>query len=141
MDYSPVVQQNQVSNSLRILVRDRTTGHAKTGLVAADLTFYYIRGNAAPVAFAGVDLAAIGSAFAAGGFKEYSAADAPGVYRLDVTNAAFASGATELTVGWKGANVEDDNLTVVLVNFDPTVIDKTGFKLAADGMADVPGYV
>lgn len=137
-----IISQGATSESIFVLIRDRTTGHGKTGLVAADVNFYYARPRVAPTAFAVTDLAAITDAFSAGGFKEYSAAVAPGLYRIDPPNAAFAMPAvTNVVIGWKGANVEDDKETINLVPFDPTVIDKTGMKLAADGMSLIVGYV
>jgi hypothetical protein len=137
-----VEQQGATSLSIDILIRDRTTGHAKTGLVAADITAYYARPKTAPVPFATSDLATIGAAFAAGGFKEYSAADAPGLYRLDIPNGAASAPAIKtVVIGWHGALIEDDIETISLVPFDISVVDKTGFKLANDGMDLVPGYV
>jgi len=75
-----------------------------TGLTFATsgLTAYYIRNRSSPVQISLISQTPTGS-WASGGFAEISSANAPGVYRLDVPNAAFASGSDDVTIVVRGA--------------------------------------
>jgi len=76
-----------------------------TGLTFAtsNLAAYYVRNQAAPVAITLVTQTATG-AWSSGGFAEISSSLVPGVYRLDVPNAAFAAGASDVTIVVRGAS-------------------------------------
>jgi len=76
-----------------------------TGLTFATsgLAAYYVRNQSAPVAITLVTQTATG-AWASGGFAEISSSLVPGVYRLDVPNAAFAAGASDVTIVVRGAS-------------------------------------
>src|SRR4051812_38264408 len=80
------------SLSLPVVLRD-DTGAEITAKVAADMTAYYWRQGGSPTAISLSDLAAIGSAYSSGGVKEADATHMAGTYRLDVPNAAIATGA------------------------------------------------
>lgn len=86
------------SKSLYWLLRDSTTGEAKTGLTAlsSGALASYTREGGTSVSIALSDLAAADSAYSSGGFKETSSSLAPGQYRLDVPNAALAAGASSV---------------------------------------------
>jgi len=75
-----------------------------TGLTFATsgLAAYYVRNQSAPVAITLVTQTATG-AWSSGGFAEISSSLVPGVYRLDVPNAAFAAGASDVTIVVRGA--------------------------------------
>lgn len=81
-----------------------TDGSGKTGLVAADLTVSYTRvetDNDVTVTDATSslnDLASLTAAHADWGLKEVSSTLAPGLYRLDIADAVFASGAWSAVV-------------------------------------------
>lgn len=93
------------SISLPVILRKTADNTEQTGTVAAGVTAYYWRQGGTPTALtAASDLAAITSAFAAGGWKAADGTNAPGVYRLDVDNAAFASGADWVVITVKVAN-------------------------------------
>ena len=70
---------------------------------AAGLAAYYVRNQAAPVAITLVTQTPTG-AWSSGGFAEISSSLVPGVYRLDVPNAAFAAGASDVTIVVRGAS-------------------------------------
>ena len=93
------------SKSVYIRIVD-TLGAPQTGLAynSAGIIMSYARMGAARVAITPATLSALTSAYSSGGFKEVDATNMPGVYRLDVPNAAFVSGSdfVEVTV-WKGA--------------------------------------
>jgi hypothetical protein len=76
-----------------------------TGLTFATsgLAAYYVRNQSAPVAITLVTQTPTG-AWSSGGFAEISSSLVPGVYRLDVPNAAFSAGASDVTIVVRGAS-------------------------------------
>jgi hypothetical protein len=76
-----------------------------TGLTfsTSGLAAYYVRNQAAPVAITLVTQTPTG-AWTSGGFAEISSSLVPGVYRLDVPDAAFAAGASDVTIVVRGAS-------------------------------------
>jgi hypothetical protein len=76
-----------------------------TGLVfnTSGLAAYYVRNREAPTPIALVTQTPTG-AWTSGGFAEISSSLVPGVYRLDVPNAAFAAGASDVTIVVRGAS-------------------------------------
>jgi hypothetical protein len=76
-----------------------------TGLTfsTSGLAAYYVRNQSAPVAITLVTQTPTG-AWASGGFAEISSSLVPGVYRLDVPNAAFSAGASDVTIVVRGAS-------------------------------------
>lgn len=83
------------SQTVNVFIQDSsvTTGAGKTGLAynTASLTAYYCLPKAAPVAITLATQTATG-AWSSGGFVEIDATNTPGLYRLDLPNAALASG-------------------------------------------------
>jgi hypothetical protein len=82
-----------------------TTGGGKTGLTydSAGLTAYYVRPRNAAVAIA-LATQTVTGAWASGGFVEVDAVHAPGLYRLDLPDAALAVGADAVVVYLHGAS-------------------------------------
>ena len=76
-----------------------------TGLTFATsgLSAYYVRNRSAPVAITLVTQTATGS-WASGGFAEISSSLTPGVYRLDVPDAALIAGVDDVTIVVRGAS-------------------------------------
>jgi hypothetical protein len=76
-----------------------------TGLTfnTSGLAAYYVRNQSAPVAITLVTQTPTGT-WASGGFAEIDSSLVPGVYRLDVPNAAFAAGASDVTIVVRGAS-------------------------------------
>jgi hypothetical protein len=76
-----------------------------TGLTFATsgLAAYYVRNREAPTPITLVTQTPTG-AWTSGGFAEISSSLVPGVYRLDVPNAAFAAGASDVTIVVRGAS-------------------------------------
>lgn len=91
---------------LKILDSTSTTGAGKTGLVfnTASLVAYYSRNGVAATAISLVTQTVTG-AWTSGGFVEIDATHAPGLYRLDVPDAAlaYASGVTTVVISMNGA--------------------------------------
>jgi hypothetical protein len=84
------------SQTVNIFIQDSssTTGAGLTGLAfnTASLVAYYALSKAAAVQITLATLAAITTAWSSGGFKEVDATNMPGWYRLDLPDAALASG-------------------------------------------------
>jgi hypothetical protein len=76
-----------------------------TGLAfnTSGLAAYYVRNREAPTPITLVTQTPTG-AWTSGGFAEISSSLVPGVYRLDVPNAAFAAGASDVTIVVRGAS-------------------------------------
>lgn len=104
---SRIIKKGATSQSVyfEILDSTSTTGGRKTGLAynTASLTAYYARNGGSATAITLATLAAANSAYSSGGFKEVDATNMPGVYRLDLPNAAVASGADSVAVTLRGA--------------------------------------
>jgi len=109
-----------------------------TGLTFATsgLAAYYVRNQSAPVAITLVTQTATG-AWSSGGFAEISSSLVPGVYRLDVPNAAFAANASDVTIVVRGA--AGTNGAVLTVNLiaaptDAVLVRMGPFEVKADGL-------
>jgi hypothetical protein len=95
-----------------------------TGLTfsTSGLTAYYILNRSSPVQISLISQTPTGS-WASGGFAEISSANAPGVYRLDVPDAAFVSGYDDVTIVVRGAS--GTNGAVLTVNLSSVNINMT----------------
>jgi hypothetical protein len=115
-------------------------GYTATGLTAAAITPCYWRTRGAVTTFAATALASPTAAFTPGGWSEISAANAPGLYRMDVPDAAWpvgADGARSVTIGVKTAT------DFVVRNFLLTTVPNqvaTG-SLGGLPVSDANGYV
>lgn len=83
------------SVSLPLEIRKAADGTAFTGLVynTSGLTAAYWRQGGSPVSITLASLSGPSNSWGSGGFCEVSSSSNPGVYRLDVPDAAFATGA------------------------------------------------
>lgn len=87
----PKAGQTSVTIPIRLIKNDGTGGGV-TGKLATNLTGSYWRQGGTRTAITLSDLAAVNSAYSSGGVKEVDATNMPGLYRLDVPDAAFATG-------------------------------------------------
>jgi len=98
--------KGSASQTVNVFIQDSTvtTGAGKAGLAynTASLTAYYVRPKAASVAITLAAQTATG-AWTSGGFAEIDATNMPGMYRLDIPDAAFATGVNSVAVMLKGA--------------------------------------
>jgi len=92
------IAPGSTSQSIELYLGTTGLTFATSGLAA-----YYVRNQSAPVAITLVTQTPTG-AWASGGFAEISSSLVPGVYRLDVPNAAFAAGASDVTIVVRGAS-------------------------------------
>jgi len=107
-----------------------------TGLTFASsgLAAYYVRNKSAPVAITLVTQTPTG-AWSSGGFAEISSAFTPGVYRLDVPDAAFALGSDDVTVVVRGAlGTNGAVITINLKAVESSLISMGPYKVIADGL-------
>jgi hypothetical protein len=110
-----------------------------TGLTFATsgLAAYYVRNQSAPVAITLVTQTPTG-AWTSGGFAEIDSSLVPGVYRLDVPNAAFAAGASDVTIVVRGASGTNGAvLTVTLSSGGLTAAQTAAAVLDAVGSSYV----
>lgn len=112
------VFKGSTSVSLLFEIIDAVTGEPKTGLVYTDVTGSYVRSGAARVAITMATLASASAAYSSGGFVAIDGTNQPGLYRLDVPNAALATGAREVVVSLlaTGCRVSHRQLSLVDVN-------------------------
>jgi hypothetical protein len=85
------------SQSIELYLGSTGLTFATSGLAA-----YYVRNREAPTPITLV--AAPTPTWVSGGFAEIDSATVPGLYRLDVPNAAFAAGASDVTIVVRGAS-------------------------------------
>lgn len=102
------MKPGSTSQSTDVMIYDSssTTGAGLAGLVfnTSGIKAYYKRnGNLASVAITLATLAAITTAWATGGFKEVDATNMPGLYRLDIPDAALATGVRGVIIYLSGA--------------------------------------
>lgn len=87
------IKAGSTSVSITFQLRKSADNTAETGKVAADCTAYYCRQGGVATAITLADLGSVNAAYSSGGMKEIDGTNMPGLYRLDVPNAAVASGA------------------------------------------------
>lgn len=126
-----LIAKNAADQTIYVEVLDSTstTGGRKTGLVfnSAGLTAYYARNRGAATAITLATLASASAAHADGGFIEVDATNMPGVYRLDLPDAAAATGADTVAVTLKGATgMAQVSVEIQLVAFNPQDADDLG---------------
>lgn len=118
------VKQGQTDYTVLILVRD-TSGNAKTGLAFGDIDLAYSRvetdNDVTTTDVAPADLVspALTDPHLDWGFLEVSAGDHPGLYRLDLADAVFASGAWSSVVTLTGAGLEPSHIEFMLIPESP----------------------
>jgi len=120
---------NLTSKSAYFYIVD-ALGSPLTGLAynSAGASAYYTRSGAAAVAITLATLASASAAWSSGGFKEVDATNAPGLYRLDLPNAALASGVDEVFISLKFTGVNVQPLKIRLEAKTLTAIADAIFK-------------
>jgi len=100
---------------------DSTTGLPKTGILYTAVTGSYARTRSARVAITMATLASASAAHSDGGFILVDDTNQPGVYRVDVPDAAFASGAPEVVCTFKATGCRTVSRSINLVNINNQV--------------------
>ncbi len=96
---SITIAPDSTSQSIYIMLGATGVSYNTPGLVA-----HYTRENSSPVS---ITLASqtVSGTWTSGGFVEVSSTNAPGLYRLDVPNAAFTSGVGKVIVSIRGGGI------------------------------------
>jgi hypothetical protein len=116
-----------------------TTGAGLTGLVynSSSLTAYYVRplGSATSISLA---TQTVTGAYSSGGFVEVHSSNMPGVYRLDLPNAVFATGVDSVVVMLFGAtNMAPCLLEIQLVSYNPNDSTALGLSLLPSNVTQI----
>lgn len=101
---------------------DPSTGDEEIGLTITDLDMVYIRDRATAVKADATALAAADSAHGDNKMYEVDGTNAPGVYRADWPDAAFATGVDKVQLVVKGANIDT---AIIECELGPTPLDST----------------
>jgi hypothetical protein len=135
------------SQSVNVFIQDSssTTGAGLSGLVfnsTSLIAYYSFTGtNAGSTAITLATLAAVGSAYSSGGFKEIDATNMKGLYRLDLPNAALAGSKGRcVTVYLSGAtNMAPCVLEIELTGWDNQDATRGGLSALPNANAAAAG--
>lgn len=116
-----IMKAGATSQSIYIDVLDSssTTGGRLTGLAynTSSLTAYYAKNGAASVSITLATQTASG-AYSSGGFVEVDATNMPGIYRLDIPDAAISSGASVVVTLTGATNMVPCSVEIQLTALD-----------------------
>jgi len=133
------------SYSTDVVMIAASDGTEISGLIAANVTASYWRQGDSPTTITLSDLAAITTAYTSGGWKEASSTLAKGTYRLDLPDAALATGAdwVEINVSSTGSIVYKERFGLYPAVWDEVMAShltsgSTGAKLNAAASAGDP---
>jgi len=127
--------KDSTSKSILVMLRDTASspaGQGKTGLAynTAGLTVYYTRGETGtPTAITLATQTSTG-AWSSGGFVAKDGTNAPGLVRLDLPNAALATGVDRVYVTFKLSGIFDETVCIDLLNDDPYSAAPTTTQIA-----------
>lgn len=117
-----------------------TAGGDGTGLTIADFDLTYTRSGDTPAAKAdAVALAAANTAHTDNRGIEVDPTDAPGLYRFDFPDAAFAASVREVILTVKHADCFTESLRVEIVSYDSTDGVRLGLTALPNAAADAAG--
>lgn len=139
------VKAGATSVSIMVFIQDSSssTGAGLTGLVynTSSLVAYYtlMGASATATAISLATLAAINSAYSSGGFKEVHAINMPGWYRLDIPNAALASGRCVSIMLHGAANMAPCPIEIALVAWDNQDTVRGGLTALPNAAAEASG--
>jgi hypothetical protein len=132
----------QADYTVLVKIRD-DAGAPATGKAHTDVDIAYARvetdNDVTTSDVAPASLSALTDAHTDWGFKEVSATDHPGVYRLDIADAVFASGAWSAVVSITGTGLDPTDLEFVLVAFNPRDGVRLGLTSLPNAAADAAG--
>lgn len=97
------IKAGSTSINLPVILRKTVDSTEQTAVAFGSVTASYRRQGAASVAVTMTSLASITAAFSSGGWFEADATNQPGTYRIDVPDAAFATGADWVIIAVKVA--------------------------------------
>lgn len=135
----------QTDYTVLVKMRD-DAGAPATGLAHTDIDIAYSRvetdNDVTTADVSPADLANLTATHSDWGWEEVSATDHPGLYRLDIADAVFASGAWSAVVTITGTGLDPADLEFVLIAFNPRDGVRLGLtslpNAAADGAGGLP---
>ena len=132
-----IVQKDAVNRSVTLRIIDSTDGTPETGVVfnTSGIDLWYRREGAALVSITEATLAALTTAHTDGGFLHIS----DGEYRLDLPDAAFATGAQHVDIGGTVTGMVVLGGRVRLVDYDPEDAVRLGLTALPNAAADAAG--
>jgi len=134
-----IVKKGSTNRSVTIRIIDATAGTPETGVVfdTSGIAMWYRREGATLTAITEADLTtpALDDAHADGGFLHIS----DGEYRLDLPDAAFATGANHVDVGGTVTGMVVIGGRVRLVDYDPEDTVRLGLTALPNAAADAAG--
>lgn len=125
------------SYSTDVVLRSSVDGTEIGGKLAADMTASYWRQGGSRTAITLTDLAAVNSAFSSGGVKEVDGTNMKGTYRLDVPDAALATGAdwVEVNVFVAGSYVYKERFALATAGAVENATLLTAIKAVTDTLS------
>jgi len=120
------------SESINIYLGSTGVTHSSIGLSG-----YYTRQNTNPVGFALTSQTTNG-AWISGGLAEINSNTQPGMYRLDIPNAALASGSKNVTISVRGGGINGAYAYIELINTKQPDLETRTFVA---GNSNVTEYV
>lgn len=137
MSMSPPIKKGSTDKSVYLRIIDSTDGTPETGVVAATsgLDLWYRREGGSLVSLTESDLAAVNSAHSDGGIMHIG----HGVYRVDLPDAAWATGANDVVVCGTVTGMIVEKVTVPLVDYDPQDGVRMGLTALPNAVAGASG--
>lgn len=132
-----VVKKGSVDRSVTLRIVDSTDGTPETGVVfnTSGIDLWYRREGAAKTSITEATLSALTDAHSDGGFLHVG----DGVYRLDLPDAAFATGANYVDIGGTVTGMVVVGGRVKLVNYDPEDTVRLGLTALPNAAAGASG--
>jgi hypothetical protein len=110
------INPGAVDQTVYFRLRDSSTGLPRTGLAynSAGAQISYTRNRAAAASITPATLASASAAHSDGGFVEIDSTKCPGLYRLDLPDAAVASGVAQVVVSVTFTGVIGESMRIAL---------------------------
>ena len=133
------IRAGDASKTVYVRLRDSTTGLAKTGLTfeSAGNACYYTLPLAVDVQIPLVTLAAPTTSYSSGGFVQVDATTSKGLYRLDLPDAAIASGAF-VVINIEFDGIIEESMTIPLHTPAVNVTEWRGTAVSNPTVEGVP---
>lgn len=131
------IKKDSTNIFVEVYIVDDTDGTPELGVVfnSAGIDLNYRRDLAVVTSITEVTLAALTTAHTDGGFLHV----ANGRYRLDIPDAAFATGVSQVTIGGTVTGMVVLPITIQLVDFDPDDSTRMGLTALPNAAADAVG--
>lgn len=112
------VKIDSINQTDYFVLKDATTGAPKTGVTLTTIDLTYTRTRAAHVKQDASALGSVNAAHTDWGVFEVSSTEAPGLYRADFPDAAFATGSDAVRLGMTAPDCDPAYKEIVLIAAD-----------------------